>query len=77
LVFKLFSEIVFEDFIGVIENGVAIVHINTEIRVAYRDALKKFLAENPDEVAPYKIMKPALEAMQETVIARLKLFNGL
>jgi fructose-bisphosphate aldolase class II len=66
-----------EDFIGVIENGVAIVHINTEIRVAYRDALKKFLAENPDEVAPYKIMKPALEAMQETVIARLKLFNGL
>ncbi len=66
-----------EDFVGVIENGVAIVHINTEIRVAYRDALKKFLAENPDEVAPYKIMKPALEAMQETVTARLKLFNKL
>ncbi|MDE2188779.1 MAG: class II fructose-bisphosphate aldolase, partial [Patescibacteria group bacterium] len=41
-----------------IKSGIAIVHVNTELRVAYRTALIKSLSENPDEVAPYKFMKP-------------------
>ena len=53
------------------------VHINTEIRVAFRDGVKLSLQENPDEVAPYKIMKPAVQAIQKVVEARLKLFNNL
>lgn len=57
--------------------GISVVHINTEIRVAYRDALKLSLQQNPDEVAPYKIMKPALQAMQKVIEAKLKLFNNL
>lgn len=64
-----------EDFVASIEAGVAIVHINTEIRVAYRDALKKSLQENPDEVAPYKILKPSVHAVEEVVEAKLRLFN--
>jgi len=66
-----------EDFIACIKEGIDIVHINTEIRVAYRDAVKKFLIENPDEVAPYKILKGAVLAIEEIVLARLKLFNGI
>lgn len=66
-----------EDFVAAIKNGVAIVHINTEIRVAFRDGVKLSLQENPDEVAPYKIMKPAVQAIQKVVEARLKLFNNL
>lgn len=66
-----------EDFIACIKEGIDIVHINTEIRVAYRDAVKKFLIENPDEVAPYKILKPAVFAIEQVVEARLKLFNGI
>lgn len=57
--------------------GISIVHINTELRVAYRDALKLSLQANPDEVAPYKIMKPVVAAMQKVVEAKLKLFNNL
>lgn len=66
-----------EDFTNAIKSGVGIVHINTEIRVAYRDALKQAITEHPDEVAPYKIMKGAVSAMQGVVEARLKLFNHL
>lgn len=66
-----------EDFIECIKNGIDIVHINTEIRVAYRDALKKSLIENPEEVAPYKFFKPAADAVFDVVTARLKLFNNI
>lgn len=66
-----------DDFVNGIDAGIAIVHINTEIRVAYRDALKVSLQENPEEVAPYKIMKPSVMAMQKVVEAKLKLFNKI
>lgn len=55
--------------------GIAIIHINTEIRVAYRDALKQSLQENPEEVAPYKILKPAVQAIERVVRKKLLLFN--
>ena len=64
-----------EDFINAIEAGISIIHINTEIRVAYRDALKKSLQDEPDEISPYKIAKPAMVAMQKVIENRIKLFN--
>ena len=60
-----------------IANGVAIVHINTEIRVAYKQGLMKGLAENPDEVAPYKFLKTAVRAVQDVVEKKLRIFNNL
>jgi fructose-bisphosphate aldolase class II len=66
-----------DDFTQAIENGIRIVHINTELRVAFRDALKLSLQENPDEVAPYKILKPALNAMEKVVDAKLRVFNRM
>lgn len=71
------SGITDQDFKDSIESGIGIVHINTDIRIAYRDGLKKSLEENPDEIAPYRLLKPALEAVQEKVTDRLKLFNNL
>ena len=61
-----------EDFIECIKNGIDIVHINTEIRVAYRDGIKQSLIDNPDEVAPYKFLKPGMFAVQKVVEARLQ-----
>lgn len=66
-----------EDFLSCIKAGIDIVHINTEIRLAYRDGIKQSLIENPDEVAPYKFLKPGLLAVQAVVEERLKLFNNL
>lgn len=66
-----------EDFTNAIKSGISIIHINTEIRVAYAEALKKSLAEHPTEIAPYKIMQPVVEAIEKVVENRLKLFNGI
>ncbi|PIP69229.1 tagatose-bisphosphate aldolase [Candidatus Nomurabacteria bacterium CG_4_9_14_0_2_um_filter_32_10] len=65
-----------EDFTNAIKAGISIVHINTEIRVAYKEALEKYLKENPNDVAPYKILQPAVDAVEKVVEARLKLFNN-
>jgi fructose-bisphosphate aldolase class II len=66
-----------EDIQSAIKNGVAIVHINTEIRVAFHDALVKEIQDAPGEVAPYKMLKPSLEAVQRVVTEKLKIFNFL
>jgi fructose-bisphosphate aldolase class II len=63
-----------EDLKGAIDNGVAIVHINTEIRKAFRDGEMKYLAEHPNEVAPYKIGHEGQEAMKEVVRSKMKLY---
>lgn len=66
-----------EDFIECIKAGVDIVHINTEIRVAFKEALKQSLIDNADEIAPYKYLPPAVDAVEKVVEARLKLFARL
>jgi fructose-bisphosphate aldolase class II len=66
-----------DDFKQAIANGVSIVHINTEIRLAYKKGLMLGLSENPDEVAPYKYLKSAVKAVQEVVDKKLRLFNNL
>lgn len=61
-----------------IEAGVAIVHINTEIRVAYKDALvQSITADHKDEVAPYKYFPPARDALKRVVLEKLKVFSHL
>ena len=65
------------DFTNAIKAGISIIHISTEIRLAYDEALKKSLLDNPNETTPYKILQPAVDAIEKIVEARLKLFNGL
>lgn len=66
-----------DDFRAAMEAGVAIIHVNTELRVAFRDSLKAAVAANPDEVAPYKLMKPTVAAMQAVVEEKLRTFNRI
>jgi fructose-bisphosphate aldolase class II len=66
-----------EDFTNGIASGISVVHINTEIRVAFTEALKKYIAEHPEEIAPYKLLEPTVAAIEEVVIDRLKLFNNI
>ncbi|MDO8493271.1 MAG: class II fructose-bisphosphate aldolase [bacterium] len=67
-----------ENFTKGIDAGLSVVHINTEIRAAWRDALKKSLLESdPNEVAPYKILAGSSKATEEVVKRRLQLFSKL
>jgi len=53
-----------------------IVHVNTEIRIAWRRGVEAGLKAEPNEVAPYKILVPAVEAVKKVVSSRLELFNS-
>lgn len=63
-----------EDLIGSIDAGIAIIHINTEIRKAFRDGEMNYLAEHPNEVAPYKFGHEGQEEMKKIVKAKMELY---
>jgi fructose-bisphosphate aldolase, class II len=65
------------DFVAAIDAGIAIVHVNTELRRAYTDALKKYMEAHPDDIAPYKYGTNASLAMEMVVTEKLKIFNRL
>lgn len=65
-----------EDFVAAIAAGVRIIHINSEIRLAWRDGVAKALGENPNEIAPYKLLGEGSDSIRQIVEARLRLFTG-
>lgn len=62
-----------EDFVEAIKSGISVIHINTELRSAFRKGLEKGLAGS-DTISPYRYMKVAQDAMQEKVEERIRLF---
>ena len=65
-----------EDFLSAIAAGINIIHINTELRVAWRRSLEGSLTSQPNEVVPYKILPPVVESVKQVVSSRLQLFNA-
>jgi ketose-bisphosphate aldolase len=64
-----------DDFRRAIQAGINVVHINTELRLAWRHSLDASLALHPAEVVPYKILPPVVEAVKQAAHSRLRLFN--
>ncbi|KKS44539.1 MAG: Fructose-1,6-bisphosphate aldolase, class II [Candidatus Azambacteria bacterium GW2011_GWB1_42_17] len=65
------------DFKNSIDSGISVVHINTEIRVAFTEALKETIKEKPEETTPYKILTPSIEAMKKVIEEKLKIFESI
>jgi len=65
-----------EHFRKAIAAGINIIHINTELRVAWRESLDESLARDSNEVVPYKILRPVVDAVKNVVSSRLRLFHG-
>jgi fructose-bisphosphate aldolase class II len=65
-----------EDLKQAIRAGVNIVHINTEVRLAWKRGLRTGLAQSEDNVAPYSILPSAVAAVHEVVSERLRLFSS-
>lgn len=57
--------------------GIANIHINTDLRVAFARELKKSLIEMSGELAMYKLDATAIAAMKEVVKEKLKLFGSI
>ena len=60
-----------------IEAGIANIHINTDLRVAYTASLRKSFQEHPDEVVMYKLDQPAIDALKAVLKEKLSLFNSV
>ncbi len=54
--------------------GINMIHLNTELRVAWRRGLEDGLGKDKDQVVPYRILPAAVEAVQRVVTSRLTLF---
>jgi fructose-bisphosphate aldolase class II len=65
-----------EHFRKAIAAGINIIHINTELRVAWRESLGESLARDSNEVVPYKILRPVVDSVKQVVSSRLRLFHG-
>lgn len=63
-----------EDISACIKAGITIVHINTELRVLYRDSLRAALEGG--ETTPYKFLTPATQAMQAYLSKKMRMFAG-
>jgi fructose-bisphosphate aldolase class II len=64
-----------EDLKNSIDEGVAIIHINTEIRKAFRDGVRDYIAAHPNDVAPYKFGRAGKEEMKKVVRSKMELYR--
>lgn len=65
------------DFLKAIKAGISIIHISTELRKAWRAGVEESFKENPDEVAPHRLLAGALGNIEQVVEKHLRLFSGL
>jgi len=64
-------------FESAVKIGVTKININSDMRVAYRNALEKTLQDNPDEYSVAKLLnKDVVPAVQAVVEAKLDTFNS-
>lgn len=65
-----------KDIKAAIKLGVVKININTELRIAYTNTLKKVLKKKPKEITSYKYMPEVIEAVQKVVEGKIKLFGS-
>lgn len=63
------------DLKKIVEMGFNNIHISTELRVAYTNALRETLAKDVSETTPYKYLASARDAVAKLVIEKLKIYN--
>jgi len=56
--------------------GINKINIDTDLRIAFSNAVKEFIKENPENIDPRKILGPAKEAMKEAIIEKMQLFGS-
>ena len=70
------SGIAHGQLVAAIEAGMAVIHVNTELRVAWRRGVEEGLAQDKDEIAPYRILRPAVAQVSRVAELYIRLFSG-
>lgn len=65
-----------DEAIAIARQYVSKINIDTELRIAFSQAIASLLKQNPDEIDPRKILTPAKAAMKEVVRAKMRLFGS-
>lgn len=58
---------------GAIKNGIRKINVNTELRVAWKNSLKRSISGN--DYAPYLLLKDSKKAVAKKIEEKIKLFN--
>lgn len=56
--------------------GIANIHVNTEIRIAFVEGLREGMQAHPEETTPYKVFGEAEEAMATVIREKIILFGA-
>lgn len=56
--------------------GISKININTELQIAWHEAVKKFIAENPNAYDPRKVIGSGKESMKASIKAKIEMFNN-
>lgn len=64
------------DFKKAILHGISIINIDTNLRLAFKNALQKNLNKQSDLIDPRKILTPSITAMQAEVERIIKVFGS-
>ena len=56
--------------------GISKININTELQIAWHEAVKKFVLENQDSYDPRKVIGSGKESMKEAIKAKIGMFNN-
>jgi fructose-bisphosphate aldolase class II len=59
-----------------IKNGVSVINIDTNLRIAFKNALQKSVNAKMDKIDPRKILAPSTDAMQAEVEKMIKIFGS-
>ena len=65
-----------DDFRAAIASGITVVHINTEVRLAWRRGFDQAFAKEQEEIVPYKLLPQVVSSVKQVIAARLSLFSG-
>lgn len=56
-----------QDMLAAIKLGVVKINISTDLRLAFSSSLREILRKNPEEITPYNIFPPVVEAVEKVV----------
>ena len=65
-----------ENFKKSIENGISKININTELKHAWTNSIKKYILENPTQTDPVFIIKSTEEEIKEVVRRIIQIFGS-
>lgn len=65
-----------QDIKKAIKSGICKININTELQIAWKEAVKKFILENDSVYDPRKIIQSGEDAIKELVYEKIKLLGS-